>query len=202
MSLGLCRRDLVLYTLLSAASVPLYAGEAHVHGQARLEIAAEGELLTIRLESPLDNLLGFERAPRTNDERQAVQRVIARLSDGAAQFLPSAAAGCTQTEVRLDSPVLGGDLTVRRTTEARHPDPGGVKAASHDDHDHGKEHDGEHGELTATWRFRCTRPAALRELTVKLFEAFSGLQRVDAVALGAKGQSAGRLDGRQPMIRW
>jgi hypothetical protein len=198
MSLGRWRSCLVLYALLSTASASSWAGEAHVHGQAQLEIAVEGERLTIRLESPLDNLLGFERAPRTDDERRAVQRMIARLSGGNAQFLPNTAAECAQLDVRLDSPVLGGDLSVHRTVEEKHPDPGAAKAARHDDHDHGEEH----GELTATWHFRCARPAALRELTVKLFQDFPGLQRVDAVALGANGQSASRLGGRQPTIRW
>lgn len=181
-------------TALLLTSTPLLAGEAHVHGQAQLEIVVEGDLLSIRFESPLDNLLSFERAPRNERERQAVRRMATQLRDGAALLQPSPAAECLLLDTRLDAPVLGSELLSPPAKDA----PGEtvqppVKQTHAND---------EHAELSATWRFRCARPAELQDLTLNLFKTFKGLHRIDAVAIGKKGQRATRLTARQPQIRW
>jgi len=194
--------DLILAALLLPTSMTLIAGEAHVHGQARIEIVLEGDILSIRLESPLDNLLGFERAPRNERERKAVKRMAAHLNDSATQFQPSPAAGCMPLDSRLEAPALGKDFpTPPANTTAS---PGGQSKANSAEkpakpQTHAEE---EHGELTATWRFRCAQPLVLRDLKVRLFAAFPGLQRIDAVALTEKGQSAARLSASQPQLRW
>ena len=48
-----------------------FAGKAHQHGVARLDLAVDGGTVTIAVEMPLDALVGFERSPRTGAERQA-----------------------------------------------------------------------------------------------------------------------------------
>ncbi|MBL0166595.1 MAG: DUF2796 domain-containing protein [Propionivibrio sp.] len=50
--------------------------------------------------------------------------------------------------------------------------------------------------------FSCAQPLVLRDLTVKLFAAFPGLRRIDAVAITEKGQSAARLSASHPQLRW
>lgn len=195
--------DVLLFAaLILPTSMTLIAGEAHVHGQARLEIAVEGDILSIRLESPLDNLLGFERAPRNERERQAVRRMTTQLNDSATQFQPSPAAGCMPLDSRLEALALGKDFPDPSASTAAAP--GGQSQASSaaktvKPHAHADE---EHGELTATWRFRCAQPLVLRDLTVKLFAAFPGLRRIDAVAITEKGQSAARLSASHPQLRW
>lgn len=194
---------LIFAALILPTSMTLIAGEAHVHGQARLEIAVEGEILNIRLESPLDNLIGFERAPRNERERQAVRRMTTQLNDSATQFQPSPAARCMPLDSRLEAPALGkvflapsGNTTASPTRQSK--PSSAVKTTK--PHAHADEE--EHGELTATWRFRCTQPLVLRDLKVKLFAGFPGLRRIDAVAITEKGQSAARLSASQPQIRW
>lgn len=191
--------------LILPTSMSLVAGEAHVHGQARLEISVDGEILGIGLESPLDNLLGFERAPRNERERQAVRRMTTQLNDSATQFQPSPAAGCLPLDSRLEALALGKEFPVPpANTTASTATPGGQSQATSvaktaKPHAHA---DQEHGELTATWRFRCTQPLLLRDLTIKLFADFPGLRRIDAVAITEKGQSAARLSASQPQILW
>ena len=41
------------------------------------------------LELPLDSLLGFERAPRTDAERKAAADVLARLRSGGTLYVPT-----------------------------------------------------------------------------------------------------------------
>lgn len=193
---------LILAALILPISMTLIAAEAHVHGQARLEIALEGDILSIRLESPLDNLLGFERAPRNEREKQAVKRMEAHLNDGAKQFQPSPAAACLPLDSRLEALALGKDFPALSAGTTATP---GGQSQARSAEKIAKPHapaDEEHGELTATWRFRCAQPLVLRDLTVKLFAAFPGLRRIDAVALTEKGQSAARLSASQPQLRW
>ncbi len=55
------------------------AGKAHEHSALKPDAAIGGNKLTIAMEAPLDNLLGFERAPRTDTQRKAAADVLARL---------------------------------------------------------------------------------------------------------------------------
>lgn len=149
------------------------AAPAHVHGEARLEISVDGEQLVIALESPLDSLLGFEHAPRNAGERQAVEGIAAKLKEVGKVLVPSAAAQCTSTGVKLESSVLGGK-----------PEPRG------------------HNDLDARYTWRCAKPEALRDVATGLFGGFPRLQRIGVEFAGPQGQRAGRLDARNPRFNW
>ena len=56
-TLALCACGLLGATY--APSVLAQEHAAHVHGDAHLDVALEGDTLSLQLESPLDNLLGF-----------------------------------------------------------------------------------------------------------------------------------------------
>ena len=55
------------------------SAESHVHGGASLSIVSEKNTVLIELETPIYNLLGFEYAPRTPEERARVSEVEAML---------------------------------------------------------------------------------------------------------------------------
>jgi len=162
------RPTLVLcMTCLVFAAAPAWsAGKAHEHGALKLDVAIEGNKLTIAMEAPLDNLLGFERAPRTDAERKAAAEVLARLRSpiqGKALFSADAAAQCTLSKADVQAPVL---------------EPG-VNPAPKD----------EHADLDASYEFSCAQPAELRSLDVGLFDAYKRIQRIDVQVAGAKSQS-------------
>lgn len=164
----LTMRVLTLTSMLALAGPAAAATRAHEHGVARLALAVDGPTLSITLEAPLDGFVGFERAPRTDAERQTAADTLVRLKDGAALFKPDAAAGCTLAEASVSAPVL---------------EPG-AKAS------------GEHAELDASYSFRCSSPQALRAVDVALFDAFRRLQRIEVQVAGTKGQS--KLTLRRP----
>ena len=62
---------------------------------AKLDVAVEPSRVTLELDTPLDNLLGFERAPRTDAERQQADAAVAKLKAAAGLFRIDNAAGCT-----------------------------------------------------------------------------------------------------------
>ena len=142
------------------------AGKAHEHGALKLDVAIEGNKLTIAMEAPLDNLLGFERAPRTDAERKAAAAVLARLRSpdkGTPLFTADAAAQCTLSKAEVQAPVL---------------EPGAKPA--------GKD---EHADLDASYEFTCAKPDELRTLDVGLFETYKRTQRIDVQVAGLKGQA-------------
>ena len=142
------------------------AGKAHEHGALKLDVAIEGNKLTISMEVPLDNLLGFERAPRTDAERKAAADVLARLrspAQGTPLFAVDPAAGCTLGKAEVQAPVL---------------EPGAKPAAKDD-----------HADLDASYEFTCARPDELRMLDVGLFDAYKRTQRIDVQVAGPKGQA-------------
>ena len=139
------------------------AAKPHQHGAMKLGVAVEGAELTLVVEMPLDSLVGFERAPRTDAERKAASAALATMRDGAALFRLDAAAQCTLASAKVAAPVLEQ-----------------VAAA-----DAKKEH----ADLDATYVFKCAQPARLTALEVLLFDAFKRVERIDVQAVLPQGQT-------------
>jgi hypothetical protein len=94
-------------TLLLA--FPAYAGKAHEHGAGQLDVSIDKETITLSLELPLDAIVGFERAPKTDREKAALAEAEKILSNAAALWLPTSAASCTVQSVALSLPKFTGD---------------------------------------------------------------------------------------------
>ena len=180
---------LVLLALGAAAPQAAAAqGRAHVHGVAALSIVVHGTSVEVVLEAPLHALLGFERAPRTPAEREAVRALAARLRQPQTLFMPSASARCSLTGVDLASPVLPPDLLGASGAGAA-PGPAASPA------------DG-HADLDASFRWRCDAPAELAGMEVTLLQAFAGLRTLKVQIAGPRGQSAAQLSGTARSLRW
>jgi len=165
------------------ASPAALAAGAHSHGVARLDVAVDGATITLRLHSPLDSLLGFERAPRNDAERGQVRAMAQALRSGR-PFVPTAAARCRLDRVELASPALAPELLGESGAAAagRLPD--------------------DHAELDGTFVYRCEDAERLAAIDVMLFDHFKKLGRVDVQLAGPKGQSAMKLNSRARQIRW
>ena len=160
------------------AAGPLAAGPAHEHGVARLDVAVDAGRVSIELQTPLDNLLGFERAPRTDAEREKVAVALARLRAAATLFRIDANAGCTLAKVELVSAALelGSAAPVV----------------------------GEHAELSGRFDFRCSQGARAGFVEVGLFEAFPALRRIELQLSVPRGQMQATLrrpDSRVRLVR-
>lgn len=154
--------------LALAAASAAQAHKAHEHGVVRLDVAIEGGTLGIVAEVPLDNLLGFERAPRTDAERKAAADALARLRAPAGLFVVDAAAQCKLARAEVKAPVLEAGANPK---------------------------DG-HADLDAEYRFECAQPAQLRTLELGWFEAFPRVQRIEVQVAGPQGQ--GKTTLRRP----
>ena len=151
---------------------------AHVHGVAKLEVAVDGGNLSLRLESPLEGLLGFEHAPRNDQERATVVEMRKKLADAGKLFAPTTAAQCTLKSVQVAAPTLDAKPAASQNTAAKHAD------------------------LDADFLFNCAQPAKLTGLDVRLFQAFPNMRRIEAQVVTAKGQKATRLSAKMRFLSW
>ena len=149
-----------------------HAAPAHVHGEARLEIAIEADGMLIRFETPLDGLLGFEHSPRTNAQKQAVQTMQLVLESPERLFQLPAQAQCKALPPEIESPVFSGK-----------------KASGHLD-------------LDASYHWRCANPSALNTLNTLLFAEFPRLKCIKLELVGPRGQKSGLLSAQQPRFSW
>ena len=161
-------RIFITCVLALATAGAAAAGKAHQHGSAQLDIAVELRRVSIYFETPLDNLLGFERDPRTDDERQRADAAVARLRAAGQVFRIDAAAGCTLAGVELQSAAL-------KLGTAELPAPDG------------------HADLNGRFDFDCKDGRRASYVEVGLFEAFKGLRRLEVQVATPKGQMKATL---------
>lgn len=172
---------LTLVLLLALAAGDVSAGDghaheqglrghgAHIHGIARLNLALDGDQMHVELNSPAANVLGFEHAPSSDADHAALDQAFAALKDGAHLFGFNSDAGCTMEDVKIATPLMQDEHGIH-------------------------EHEGEtHAGIEAVYRFACTNPDGLEQLTVELFEIFPGTEHLKVQFVVGDHQGAAEL---------
>jgi len=178
--------------LVIAANTPALAQQhAHSHGRLSLNAAVDALSITIQMEVPLDNFLGFERAPRTDAERRLVADMVARLNAADKLFLPDPKAECVLSKVSLASAVLGLGEQARQDQK-----PAQASTASA-----GKERQ-EHADIDVSVAFACPKASQARYVDVKLFDAFKRVRTIDAQVASGQGQFKRTLTKAAPRLAW
>jgi len=159
---------------LAAACGAALAQNAHVHGAAELLVAVEKDHVAIELRSPLENLVGFEHAPRTDAQRAAMKAMTEKLKRPEALFRLPGAAACKAAPARIESP-----FDAAKPARSR----------------------GEHAELTAAYRFDCAGMGRLDAIEVAVFDAFPRTAEIKAQVVGPRGQAGARLTPKRRTLR-
>lgn len=160
---------------------------SHVHGVAGLDLVVEGGEVHLGLDTPAANLVGFEHAPATEAERQALGQALALLQDGGRLFRFPPEAQCRLAQAVVHTPLVPQG----EQGHDGHDEPG--HQGEHE-HQAGGEHSGEvHADIAAEYRFTCARPELLTGLEVMLFEVFPGNKRLRVQTITRAGQGAVEL---------
>jgi hypothetical protein len=162
------------------AATPLAAvaqARAHVHGQLKLDIAIDGPTVVIEMQSPLDNFVGYEHAPRTEAEKKMADDVVAQLRAADQLFKIDPAANCKLGPVTLRSAALGLGKAEPSAGEG-------------------------HADLDGTFAFNCTKAPEARFIELGLFGAFKGLRQVDAQIASPDGQFKRTLKRPAGRLTW
>lgn len=155
--------------------------DAHVHGEATLQLILQGNELAMEFHSPAMNIVGFEHAAATADEKQKIQDALATLRNAGDLFSFSGTrCQLTEAEAELDQD--------DHDDEHGHDD-------DHDKHhdDHAEEHAAGHSEFDVDYRFRCDDGSQLSTIEVKLPARFTGIQKLDAEWILNDSQGAAEL---------
>lgn len=191
------------------AASPAVAHGPHEHGAARLNVAVDGAVVSIDLESPLANALPFEHAPTTPAQREAVQNMAATLHRAENIFIFPAAAQCRLNDVSLQSGALPAELLAATPAQQPAKPAHQTHAAdqAHADNDnrdnHGNHAAGaEHADMDASFTFECARPDALTGMDVALFSAWPALRELRVQLVSSTGQHAAELNDKAHTLKW
>ena len=143
------RAAVALAAALIAAQLGLGAARAD-SSTATLAIRAQGKSVDVELRGPAAYLVGFERAPRTAEERATLELAVENLRSGDALVRFNPEASCRLEQSRVDA------------------DPAPKAKATAD---------AAPGELGASWGFVCDFPDRLDSAALGLFVGFPGLAR-------------------------
>lgn len=153
---------------------------AHEHGRGQFSLAIEKGKLSIDLEAAAADIVGFERAPKSKAEKDAVEAARKQLAQPLSLFGIPEAAGCKVTEAAVELEKV-------------------------DEHDHGKDghkHDpaGGHAEFHGHYTLECAKPAALTSLSFAYFQVFPRAGTLEVVAVSEKTQIKAEATRASPKV--
>jgi hypothetical protein len=137
---------LVIFLLLGVCVSHAHADEfeqhhAHEHGKVTLNVAIDASTFVVELDAPAVNVVGFEHAPRTPEERAAAQQASQFIQAGRGLLGLPPAAACRFSGTEF--------------TEPHWEPPAGADEHSKDS---GSE---EHADYEARFTYHCGHPEAL-----------------------------------------
>ncbi len=176
------------WALVLSASLASHAAAAeehrelgpHVHGHGVLNIAMEGTRVSLDLDVPGMDIVGFEHAPAGADQQATVTKSEAQLSKALELFKLPDAARCKVTDAKV-------------TIEApeNHAD---------DKQGHDAGHEG-HRDYNATYVLECTKPEAITTIEFEYFKHFKNAHGLTVNVVSDKSQNTYEVTTETPMLK-
>ena len=183
-------------TILAAPTLAENARQmdAHEHGVGQLNIAFDGDKIAMELHAPGADIVGFEYAAKSAEDRAAIDTAVATLARPLDLFAFPEAAGCSvvQASAGLESDEAHDD-------HDDHKDESHTESEGHDDHEDHAE-DAGHTEFHAEYLLTCADVAAASEITFAYFETFSNALEVEVQVLLAGGATAFEVERDTPVL--
>jgi cobalamin biosynthesis protein CobT len=191
--------------------------EAHEHGVGQLDIAIDGAQIAIELHAPGADIVGFEYAATSAEDRAKVADAVATLARPLDLFSLSDAAGCSvvQASASLESEAdhdeehaHSEDEHDEEHAEHGHDDheDGDEEHAEHDEDEHTDEEHAEHTdeaghtEFHAEYLLDCADIAAASTIAFKYFDAFPNSVELEVQLITEKGATAFEVERDAPML--
>lgn len=171
-----CAVAVILALGASAGSAAAeHAHGAHVHGVSRLNLAIERKRVELELEAPGADVVGFEHAARTAEDKAAVARAAGFLKAGDKLFAFPAGARCRLLAAVVETPPAADEHDHRRDGQSAQAETG-------------------HTEFHVRYEFHCDRPGSLTHLeAANFFKRFPAAREIEARAITPGGQHAAEL---------
>ena len=179
---------LPLIALAVAATTPVFAEEtrqldAHEHGVGQLDIAFDGKQILMELHAPGADIVSFEYAAESAEDRAKVDAAIVMLARPLDLFVLTEAAGCTIVQASAELESEEGQ-------------------ADHEDDDHQEKNVGEagHTEFHAEYLLACADPGAVTEITFTYFDVFPNALEVEVQLISNKGATSFEVERDAPTL--
>lgn len=183
--------------------------DSHEHGAASLNVAIDDGSLFLELESPWNNLIGFEHEPRTDEQHALFDEATAKLNQPDLLFALNGG-GCSVSEMTLENmgAVAGHDDHEDGHDDHDEDHEDGHKD-EHDDHDedaHGDDHDDHdhdeetHSAVLVSYVYECSDMSSLESIDVVLLNVWSGFEDLDVQLIGPGGQASVELGQQQTSL--
>ncbi|WP_323906785.1 DUF2796 domain-containing protein [Aeromonas caviae] len=166
---------------------------AHEHGHGHLNLVLDGNQLMIELQAPAADLVGFEHAVNTDEEKAQYAKAVARLQQPDALFRFDPAAGCKLTQQELQAAKEDHDHDHEHEHEHDKAD------GAHDEHHHD---DAGHADMGAMYTYTCATPAKLTGLEATLFSLYPSLEKLSVQGILPTGQTAAELTPSANKLGW
>ena len=207
----------LLFVIAWLGFSPQLVQAQHVHGVVELGIVVEGDSLSVSLQAPMDDVIGFEHAPRSEEQKQRVVRAAALLSDASRMIGTPDAASCSLQSAEIEAPdfmmemissAANGKADAGEHDEEHHEhDDDHHDKHEHDDH-HGDEHDDhadddhgdEHSEVRADYRWHCEQASGLDALQPSFIDGFHQIEKIEVQILTAAGARVMETDASAESI--
>ena len=148
---------------------------AHEHGRGTLNMAVEGSRVSLELEAPGADIVGFEHSARTARQKAALKQAKQQLLAPQSLFKFPSAAGCVVAEASVD--IESGEH------EHEHEIEKGAEGNKAEAAEEG--HSNFHGQ----YAFNCKDPARITAIEFGYFQAFAGAQKLEVNVITPKGQT-------------
>ena len=165
--------------------------DAHEHGVGELNIAFEGNTVAMELRAPGADIVGFEHAANSAEDRAAIESAVATLARPLDLFVLPQAAQCTVTQASAE---LEGD-------QAHDDHEDHASGEAHDDHAHDDHaHETGHSEFHAEYMLTCADPGAISGIDFAYFDTFGNARELEVQIVTASGARAFEVDRDAPML--
>ena len=185
-----------LSTVIALLAFPVFAEgtrtlDAHEHGVGELNIAIDGKTVAMELHAPGADIVGFEYAATSAEDRAAIDAAVAILAKPLALFVLPAAAACSV--VMASAGLESDDDHDDHDDHKDHDD--------HDNHDDHDDHDGaSHTEFHAEYRLTCGNTDALTGIDFAYFSTFENARELEVQIISASGARAFEVERDAPQL--
>ena len=175
------------------------AAAQHVHGVIELGIVVEGSTIAVSLNAPLSDVVGFEHAPETDEQKQSIQQAAAVLSDADAMFGLADAGSCQASDASVDGPAFLTQYIGSESSAATEHDDDDHD--SHESHGSGHHHDEEeHSEVNANYEWSCGDMSMLDSLALPFTSKFASVETIEFQILTPAGARVLKMEGRAASV--
>jgi hypothetical protein len=162
----------------------------HEHGVGRLKIVIEDQRLSMDLDVPGADIVGFEHEASTPAQRTAVKKAKSTLEAALNVFKLPAEAKCEIAEALVE-------------IEAGHHDHDKAGGKGEVKHEGDKQEEGDHhSDFHAAYSIDCASPEMVTGIDFKYFDLFAGARKLEIDLVTEKGQNHYEVSREQPRLRF